>query len=430
MRIGFYGGIANNTYVAAKSCASLGHDVLFIRDIFDLYPFSQPVWEDLSFTLPYEKIVLNNFTLSDWRLFEKEHNWIRPSWYIEPSDRFTLNNKDITLNLLSPLKAILLKLYIKKEPHRLHVIKLMKSCDTLFVCGIEAEILAWFSGVPYVIWPHGGDSRMAAGLTPPSTKNLHQLIRHFAQYFFLRKSFKDALWIGSHSPKGGGGHIGKVPFCQEYLPIPLPSYTNRKSIKDRHKDLIDTCKKVGIVLPKANFYIFVPSRLDFFWKGTDRLLNAINRLGHKLDGKIHFIFSGWGSNYQDAKMYVSPKNSTFLPCAVSKPILFEFFNSVDIVIDQFILGCYGTAAAEAMSCATPVMMYIDNHSFNSLGWPAPPVLNAQTEDEIFLTLNELVEEKIDLNAISEQVSLWFSKTHDENVVIPKFIQDLNNRGIE
>ena len=41
MKIGLYGGVANNMYVFARAMAKQGLKVCFIRDRGDLYPISK-----------------------------------------------------------------------------------------------------------------------------------------------------------------------------------------------------------------------------------------------------------------------------------------------------------------------------------------------------------------------------------------------------
>ena len=59
----------------------------------------------------------------------------------------------------------------------------MKNFDYLFVCGVEATILAYISKVPYIIWPHGGDIRFASGL-----HSIIHRIKNCITYFLIRKS--------------------------------------------------------------------------------------------------------------------------------------------------------------------------------------------------------------------------------------------------
>ena len=65
---------------------------------------------------------------------------------------------------------------------------------------------------------------------------------------------------------------------------------------------------------------------------------------------------------------LAPEQVTFLSCALSKPYFIRFFRASDFVVDQFFMGTDGTAAVEAMSCRTPVIMWIDEETFRQRGW--------------------------------------------------------------
>ena len=85
MRIGLYGGLANNMYVFAKAMATHGLDVCFIRDRGDRFPFSQPVWEDVSCTLDHDKIAKAvHWTWEEWTAWEHQLEWQPPNWLKDP----------------------------------------------------------------------------------------------------------------------------------------------------------------------------------------------------------------------------------------------------------------------------------------------------------------------------------------------------------
>ena len=85
MKIGFYGGMANNMYVFAKAFHAAGVDVCFIRDRSDKYPFSQPVWEDQSFTMHYEEVPrASGWSWERWSQQERDVGWIPPTWMVDP----------------------------------------------------------------------------------------------------------------------------------------------------------------------------------------------------------------------------------------------------------------------------------------------------------------------------------------------------------
>jgi glycosyltransferase involved in cell wall biosynthesis len=174
-------------------------------------------------------------------------------------------------------------------------------------------------------------------------------------------------------------------------------------------------ERLGQPMPEAEWILFVPSRIDFFWKGTDLLLRALTRLPKKKD--LHFIFSGWGTDYKKAREMILPHQATFLPCAVSKPILYDFFSAADVVVDQFRMGIYGTSAVEAMGCGAPVIMWIDKERFQTHGWDPPPILNGKNEEEIVEILGDILSGRVDLEKHAHAALDWVVRTHGEEVVL-------------
>jgi glycosyltransferase involved in cell wall biosynthesis len=420
MKIGLYGGMANNMYVFAKSFVKQGVKTCFIRDRSDHYPFSQPVWEDVRATLDYDDVAkASSWSWQEWKNWEAEVGWKAPDWLADPLEGMTTDGE-------SPRRGILFAHLARRHPYRRVVIDLMANCDCLLVCGIEGTILAKMSGKPYVIWPHGGDIRKAAGLQPPQSWHPRIWLNYWLVGWLLRRAYRGALWIGTHDPKGIGRHIGDTTskFQIEFLGIPLP-LRRRLPKEERRKVLADLMKDLGLAEPKADWIGFIPSRIDFFWKGTDLLFRAIRQWnrGHNL----HLIASGWGEDYRKAKEMIPAEQITFLPCTVSKPILYEFYGASDFVADQFLLGTYGTAAVEAMSCGTPVMMWIDEKAFRTREWTPPPVLNARGEQEILRLLGAVISGGIDLEAQGQLAQEWVAKVHRESIVILQFLARLSER---
>lgn len=132
---------------------------------------------------------------------------------------------------------------------------------------------------------------------------------------------------------------------------------------------------------------------------------------------LHLIFSGWGTDYEKARGMILPHHATFLPCAVSKPTLYDVFSTADVVVDQFRLGIYGTSAVEAMSCGAPVMMWIDKERFYTHGWDPPPVLNVRNEKEIAGILSNILSGRLDLEKHARAALDWVSRTHTEEVMV-------------
>lgn len=427
LRVGFYGGMANNAYVAAKSAYNLGYDAVHIRDLSDSFPFSQPVWEDAVMTIPYDDVYQKVWRRVDWQKIEEQNKWHPPSWVVTPDEKLKKKTfREYVRQYGLSFKSVASFLYLRRADRRHSVIAEMQRCNALFVCGVEAEILAWCSGVPYVIWPHGGDIRLASGLIPYEGKGLRSFISYWANRAYLHMAYKKALWIGTHDCKGITGEMGDVRFPIELFPMPMPRQLRSNSKHERHMLLRKVMTSMDVELPEADFYFFIPSRISFFWKKTHLLFKSIKELSKS--SRCHFIFSGWGEDYNEMRAKVQNDNVTFLPFAISKPFVFEIFKGADLVIDQFYLGAYGTAAVEAMSCNVPVMMYVETESFLKRGWSPPPALSAKDEDDVFRILTRVANNELDLEKAGDDLHAWFLKVHHDEVVIPNFYNDLLRRS--
>ena len=423
MKIGLYGGIANNIYVFAKALAAFGSDVCFIRDRSDRFPFSQPVWEDVEFRLPYETVVnAQTWSWDRWTGIETDLGWVSPPWLFDPLG-VPFSRPQVTPLLRNPWDAYGLRRYLSL-PHRSAILNKMRQCDVLLVCGIEGSILANLSGKPYVIWPHGGDMMIAAGLLKPNWRRLRQRIVQSIVRRELVSAFANSICVGCHEPTGiSTDYYGAEHFIRRqniaFLPIPIPIRT-RPPPQERRRALDDLLSEMGLEIPSDAIIGFVPSRLDYEWKGQDRLLQALVKMDQRGQAsKLHLIFSGWGNDFKAAQHF-SAKHGVadrifFLDSALSKPLLFRFYLAADFVIDQFKLGMYGTSALEAMACGAPLMIWL-NESYER-PWGAPPVIQAQTSEDIAVALQKILDGRIDLEQCGQALQAWLGRVHNPLTVV-------------
>jgi glycosyltransferase involved in cell wall biosynthesis len=426
MKIGLYGGLANNLYIIARALAKHEMDICFIRDRGDHYPFSQPVWQDVPCALDYDNLnEATTWTWERWKMWELQLGWKAPNWLVDP-----LNEAgDLKISLKSVtgiVEKALCQLLLKRLPYWSGILRLMAECDILLVNGIEGPILALMSGKPFMICPYGGDIRTAAGFHAPRSYNPFTWLKYWIRLRLLRSAYKKSLWIMAGSPTFGSNHfigdpLSRLKLSSKVRDIFMPCLSKpRLSKKERINLLTETVARLGIPMPRTEWIGFVPSRVDFFWKGQDRLLRAFSQILAK--EKIHVIVSGWGQDYHRAKTMVSPQNVTFLPYAVSKPILYDFYQGVDFVVDQFCLGYHGTSTLEAMSCGTPVLMWINEGLYRKRELPPPPVLNAKNEEDILGILTGIISGEIDLEEHGCTAQNWVQRVHSEEIVIPGLIK--------
>lgn len=411
-------------YVFAKAMADQGLNVCFIRDRSDRYPMSQPIWEDIRFSLPHEEMLRASFwPWSRWGELEKDLRWEVPSWLYDPLSEPGGDATVTSSNRQGLIDSVFLHRYVR-APYRAPVLRKMKTCDALVVCGVEGSILASASGRPYVLYPHGGDLLIAAGLLQPELHRVRSRIRHAMLRRQLVIAYSNVICIGAHEPTAfSADYYGAEPFFRKhkncFLPMPIP-VRKRASRSERRRALHQLLAELRLEMPSNEYIGFVPSRVDFEWKGQDRLLHAIGHLGRA--GKlpdIHLIFSGWGNDLGTAQQLVQSeglqKRITFLECALSKPLLYEFYLAADFVVDQFIVGMCGTSAVEAMACGAPLVTWINKDVERP--WGAPPVLQARFEDDIVTLLSDF--DRLDFEQIGALLQEWMERVYNPSVVARK-----------
>lgn len=410
--------MANNMYVFAKALSKIDEKVGFIRDRADRFAFSQPLWEDITATLTYGEVPESSqWTVADWSKFERERDWQRPSWLYDPSEA-----PHSLFHLPRSGWRSRFKSFIGSE-YAGRVLDAMADCQRLVVCGIEGEILANASGRDFVIVPHGGDIRIAAGLAKYGRDGgwIDALFGSTAEAL-LRESYRQAKAVVTHGPLRIGGPLdadqrsfADIMPKTKFRRLGLPVFARpRKSKSERRALFAEIALQLGLEIPETECLIFVPSRVDYFWKGQDRLIPALLRLASSTD--VHVIFSGWGKDFADLRQRADKLSTTFLPFALSKQWLYKFFEAADLVIDQFVLGHYGTAAQEAMACGAPVMMWIDEFEYRQTGHAPPPVINARSSEDIERAFAGIVAGSTDIEAIGRAGQDWILRQHAPEIV--------------
>ena len=425
IKILFYGGLANNLYVTAKCLQNNGFNVNFIRDVSDHYVMSQPIWEDKKIVL---NIAKNNIpkTSADWNVFEKKKKWRCPSWFID------IKLKNYSKNYLFSAKnkkstIIRNKYFFKPQYKKLsffqrEVVEKMKYYDIVFVCGVEGAQLAFLSKRPYVIYPHGGDFRLAMGFPKLKFEISFNYFYEWVRRKEIATAFREANYI--LSPNGNPSQIVSLnseEFINKkkilYFPTPVET-RKRKKMEERLLIRRKIFKKFSIKLNPSNLTFFIPSRIDFYWKGHDKLINVIKNLPRD----INFIFMNWGPDREKVisicKKKKINKQICFLNFIASKPVLYKFMDMSDAVIDQFKIGTCGTSTIESLAGSVPVLTYVNDDNYTKYKISQPPLINCKTEDDIESSINLIIKDSKYLERVSLEIKEWYKKTHKpENVSI-------------
>ncbi len=433
-RIGLCGGMANNTYIMAKALTQTGADVRFIRDRWDAYAMSQPVWEDSSFMLSHDQTLASSgWKHSDWSRIESEQGWSAPDWLRDPpKHRIPLplpgpelqvseaSHGHLTPEALRSLQSIFdAPRGVLPAQWRWYVAQ-FQQCDLLFVCQVNALIMALLSGTPFFICPAGGEFMVAAGLlggSGPAAAIME------TRSVLLKSAFDAAIATLSSTPKRanavlvGGEEVWDRDFAHiPYAQIGLPFTPERVRSKEEKRQILakamQNARLAGSYDPD-DVVIFVPSRISYTDKGQDRLLKGWQAAGQPQ--RVKFILAAWGADYHDFKAQtaevsgISGASATFnfLDGALSKELLRNFYRGADLVVDQFTLGHYGTSTREAIATGTPSVCWINpDWAASEAGHELAPVISLHTAADVSGFLQQLAAGAVDLQAVAEAGLHW------------------------
>jgi glycosyltransferase involved in cell wall biosynthesis len=107
-------------------------------------------------------------------------------------------------------------------------------------------------------------------------------------------------------------------------------------------------------------------------------------------------------------------NVNYLPLCHKRELVHRY-NLADAVLDNFVVGAFGTTAIEALACGRPVIGYAEPDLWLPIHGSVPPVLQARTEDEIYEQMIA-VESARTRRQHGERGRRWVAETCEMKVV--------------
>jgi glycosyltransferase involved in cell wall biosynthesis len=279
----------------------------------------------------------------------------------------------------------------------LRTIKLLSDFDSLLVYGL-GPVYASLADVPFVAIPYGGDIMIVPFQD-------HYLSR------MQRVAYSRAREILVGDPDFVNSLV-RLSLSDRWKYFPFPVDIEKYAPMDmKSKDFVT--ERLPAWVGRKHIF-FMPSRQDFFWKGTQKALRAFSRLAHQRDD-VALVTPSWGVNTGDAIQIVHESgidgSVVFLPYALSKPLLIEFYRAAYVVLDQFVLGSYGTAMLEAMACGRAVITHVERNKYERFLEHPPPNLQAFSEQEILQQMQWVLENPGAHEAICKQSRDWVVAEH-------------------
>tara|TARA_Y100001978_G_scaffold203158_1_gene227098 strand:- start:666 stop:2396 length:1731 start_codon:yes stop_codon:yes gene_type:complete len=178
----------------------------------------------------------------------------------------------------------------------------------------------------------------------------------------------------------------------------------------------------------CNEIIFHPARHDWgvnspdksMHKGNDILIKGFSKYLKKVNPNALCICTDWGISTKESKKLIKELNieDRFHWIRPQPNLEFmKYISSADIVADQFSLGAFGSLTPKALMLGVPVLIYLDESLHKWAFEETPPILNAQSTNQVFSQLSKCFNDKNFRNTISTKSKEWYKKYHSNNKIL-------------
>ena len=379
MRIAIFDNLANNAYIQAKAFHKRGIPVDLVLNPLDTFAMSDPRWEDLDLEVPPAGI--ERSALPE---MPDEPSWVRRrSGRLDEEVRATLAATAAGA-FRSPATTLLGARLAGRRGAVIAAlnrwsIETLREYDAVVAYG-AGSIFAAFAGVPFVAQTWGGDITVMpfadappghrGELTEPAQSAARPTPHDVAQARLMRWGLRRAYRILCTDPRF-------FPFCDRLGLGDRATFVPFVVDTERYSPGEEPELRARLLGPDGTVLAFVPSRLDFHWKGSDTMLRGVAAAMETVPGLV-LACAGWGADREPARTLASElgieHRVRFLPNAFSKRRLLRHYRAADVVLDQFAIGSYGSSALEAMSVGRPLLIHLDAARFDRV-FGIPPIVN-------------------------------------------------------
>jgi len=424
MKIGIIGSNpGNSSYIIGRALVERGHDVIEYCNAY--WSSSWPIWAEREAILPFEHEFLGQLDKEGLKKlveFEKEKKWKNPEWFKQfQTMKFSFFDliPTIFVILFSKYRKFIFR-YLRRNFSGKQLpqsfckickqIKDLKKCDVVICQGWEAMI-PFIANIPYIIIPYGTESLLA----PSKIEYSHPL--------------KSAYRIGVYSAYidellNKAGIKNKIPFhflfdTRAYKPIKVDE--NSFEFQNEFKE---------------KFIFFMPQRTHFLYKGSDKVIKSFYEITKKYKNVL-LVLLDWGDDIQELKKmikeYKIENYVLFLKNYYSDKSLNKIFNLSNVVIDLVGDGIFGFNSLGGISrgvamAGIPLITtyYHDKNKFVNL--EKPPVIHANTIDEIKSSMEYCLENKDKIKNLGEELRKWTLKYHGKSAVdeLEKLLLEVKN----
>jgi glycosyltransferase involved in cell wall biosynthesis len=416
LRIGIYDNLANNAYIQARVLGRLPSvEVELVLNPFDNYVMSDPRWEELDVELPRDGLA--DATLPDGEM----PGWIRsePSPIREAREGGYIRRYGADLRAASAAWPSWRTAGrragwrgARKALEHWWVVRTLTAYDCVIAYG-AGPAWAALARVPFIAQTWGGDITILPFYDLGGWEG-HETIP-------LARPYREQ-YAASRLQRMGYDHAARIVLTDpRFLPYAQRLGHDHKCVHigfvvdvDRYAPGPESKLRAELLGGRDGLIVFVPSRQDWYWKGSDRLLRGYAAaLGGRED--VVLVCTGWGADLDRSTKLIAAlgigDRVRMLPHVLSKGRLRRYYRASDIVADQFTVGSYGAAALEAMSCGCPLLINLDRSRFAGRFSSFPEVVNVAEPEEIAASLRRLVDDAPYRAAVGARARDWVVKNH-------------------
>ena len=384
MQILILGNMANDGYTLCKQLVKMNVDVTLGANGID-FGMSYPEWEDAIIDKPINPYDVKRNELKD--------SWEPPTW---------IKGFDFPLNL-----------QFRGIPTRLRQLQKLKKFISEFdivEAHVPYSIACYFSKTPYIVCDEGWIRTLVK--EKPNRSFRGKLIDRVS-----RSSYSKSKHIIITNPDT------RKLFDVDWVKDKKKSFIPFSIDSEKYKPLSPEQIKIPFEKKKDEILLLSPARQDWDVKGNDKILRAFARFA-KVIPNTRLILPEWGYDCMVSVELIDTlgiKEKVVWITPVPKHQLIQYYNLADIVLDQFLLGSWGTTTPEAMSCGKPVLLYYEESHIDWAFGEQPPIYKAFTVDEIFEGLYKLAKDTDYREELGLKGREWIKRTHDPKDVAQRHI---------
>jgi glycosyltransferase involved in cell wall biosynthesis len=193
-----------------------------------------------------------------------------------------------------------------------------------------------------------------------------------------------------------------------------------------HKDRPRSEGRFG--LSDGTIVFFAPARQHWktgflTWrKGNDRIVHAMKELAREFTPQdVRVVFAEWGHEVQLTKDLIAQLGVQdyfmWVPPIPKKDLVFVY-QSVDAVIDQFEMACFGGVGFEVLALgACPLISRVDDEALREFYGETVPLLNCTEISEIVEAMKLVIKNPQVGKQVAQRCAAWMKKHHSREIVL-------------